>query len=345
MSTWTRKLALAVSAAALAACGGGGSDGPAATANPNYFPLDSGNRWVSQEAGKALPRVVRTTGPDSVQGVSGIGMHSYDPNDGSTDDSVFVASANSLRVYSKPTPTSAIEALTDGLELLRLPATPGSSHVLFDRTIDSGIDFDLDTVTDQATFRSVATVVGTETLTTRAGTFTDCLHVRAVMHTVYTYSSGAPAPVFDSATDYWYAPNIGLVKITSTTTGTTLTAPIETAEELVAYRVGSRTTDAVAPAVTAIAPATGSTVGAGAQVQATFDEALDGESVNPALLRVLDGSGQAVAGNVVAEGTVLRFVNTQPWSPGIYTVELAAGVPDLLGNTSTQGRSVTFTVN
>jgi Bacterial Ig-like domain len=333
---------LAVGVAVLAACGGGGSDAPAA--QPNYFPLDSGNRWVLQDASKAQPSILRTTGPDSVSGVTGTGMHSYDANDGSSNDSVVVAGANGVRVYMKPAPANGLEGLIDGIELFRLPATAGDSYVRANKSIDTGIDFDGDGVTDHVAYRSVVTVVGTETLTTPAGTFANCLHLLIVDHTVYTYSSGAAAPVFDATLDYWYAPQVGPAKIVAGITGTN-TTPINYEEVLVGYRVGTRSTDAVAPTVTTITPAAGSTVGAGAQVQVTFDEALYGESLNPALLRVLDASGQAVAGTAVVEGSVLRFVNTLPWAPGAYTVELAAGVPDLLGNTSTQTRSVPFAVN
>jgi Bacterial Ig-like domain len=334
---------LAVGVTMLAACGGGGSDAP--TAPANYFPLDSGNRWVLQESGKAQTNILRTTGPDSTRGVNGIGVHGYDANDGTSDDTVLVSSASGVRAYFKPPPTNAFEALTDGTELFRLPARAGDSFVQTDQSVNTGADYDRDAVNDQVSFRSVLTVVGTETLTTPAGTFADCLHVRVVSHTAYTYSTGAPAPVFDTTTDYWYAPNIGPVSLRSTATGTTLSTPTTYTENLVGYRVGTRSTDTVAPTVTTIAPAAGSTVGAGAQVQITFNEALYGESINPALLRVLDSNGQAVAGTAVVEGAVLRFVNTQLWAAGAYTIELAAGVPDLLGNTSTQTRSIAFTVN
>lgn len=343
--TWmpAKVLLLGWCIAALTACGGGGSDTP--TVNANYFPLESGDRWVYEDAGKTNPSVVSTTGPDGVRGLSGTGVHSYDANDGTTDDSVVAASADGVRVYFKPGPANPIEGLTDGIELFRLPAKPGEGYMRAEQNaVDTGIDFDGDNINDQVSYRSVVTLVGSETLTTPAGTFADCLYVVAIDHITYQYSTGASAPAFETSTMYWYAPGVGLAKVFSTRTGTT-PGIFRNLRVLVGYKAGTRSTDTVAPAVTTIAPAVGSTVGAGAQVQITFDETLYGESVNPALLRVFDSNGQAVAGAVVVEGTVLRFVNTLPWAPGAYTIELSAGVPDLLGNTSTQARSITFAVN
>jgi hypothetical protein len=334
----------------LAACGGGGGGSeaapevaPIATATSNHFPLDSNTRLVYITSAGSEPVVTSVTGTQLVGGQSGTLLSTVDPSGNSEDTVVYVATASGVREYA-PAGADALARAFDGTEIMRWPARAGDSYVQADSTFDAGEDFDGDGRSDRITLRAVLTVVGSETVVTPAGTFTNSLHQRQNVKLTYLPTlAGATPVVVDAVVDTWYAPNIGPVKTVVVTRGpgteTTLT------ETLSAYRVGTRSSDTVAPTVQSVAPGAQPTRGATTAVSAAFSEAMDAGSFTPGSFTVLNSEGRAIAGTVRVQGQAITFEAAQAWASGSYTARISTAARDLMGNALAADRQWAFSVD
>ncbi|MBL8305441.1 MAG: Ig-like domain-containing protein [Rubrivivax sp.] len=330
---------------ALAACGGGGGGGGGSTppvdpgvAGAPYFPLAIGDRWRALEDGTlSVGRVMDTA---TLDGTPTFRLRVED-SDGITD-LYYAKTDTGVTLVPAPADDELTRAI-GRVEVLRFPLRAGTSHVPVDKSIPNLIDADGDGRAETLRFRMEVTVVGFERLDTLVGTLEQVLHTRTVTtQSVTLTSNGAPITV-TVTTDDWYAPDIGPVRSTTTVVGNGVTE--NSTWTLQGYRAGSRSSDTVVPTIVARTPADGST-GRTPVVSLTFSEAVDRATVAADALRLTGPGGVVVPGQLQWTGdTQLGFVPSAALASGSYTVTLAAGTEDLLGNRMAAPTSWQFTLD
>jgi hypothetical protein len=338
----------------LASCGGGGGgggavgDGPGpgsgpviATAADNLFPLDTNGLWAYDTSTGGAPVTSRVTGLRNVAGASAVAVRNVDPAEGLDITTLYVASASGVRQYADAG-ASALERALDGIEVLRWGVAAGTSWVQFDRTVNAEQDFDGDGRSDSVAIRAEATAVGLETVTTPAGTFERCLRMRQNLQQTLLSSRGLAPITVTAVIEIWLAPGVGPVRTTSTFSSPSGTSS-ET-ETLREYRVGTRSSDTVAPTVQSTTPIA-AVRGFGASVTAVFSEPMDPDSVTASSFTVVDADGRAVAGSVSLTDLEARFEPAQPWASGSYTAQIGTAARDRLGNALACARSWSFSVD
>ncbi len=335
-------------AAALTSCGGGGggggSDGEGAALGGNYFPLDAGARWYYEGDAGSSVLGVRVVGPGSVGGISGTLVETEDRSlGGLVDQTIYAVAADGVRQYATPAPTDTIERALDGLQIMRFPLRVGDTFTQLDTTIDSGLDFDGDGRTDRLALHSEITVVGLETVSTAAGSFTEALHQRQTLTERIIPSGGASPVTVTIMGDVWYGNGVGEVQSTVRISGAGFDENYSS--RLAAYGVGNRRSEAVAPTVMSVTP-TLPVRSAVANISAVLSEVLDRHSVGAGSLLVRDAQGVAVPGTVAlqADDATLRFTPAAPWSDGVYVATLD-GVTDLVGNALAPPKTWTFAID
>ncbi len=330
---------------ALAACGGGGGGGGGSTtpvdpgvAGAPYFPLAVGDRWRALEDG--APSVGRVLDTVTLDGTPTWRLRVED-SDG-ISDLHYAKSDSGITLVPAPGDDELTRAV-GRVDVLRFPLRAGTSHVAVDKSIPNLIDADGDGRAETLRFRMEVTVVGFERLDTLVGTLDQVLHTRTVItQSVTLTSNGAPITV-TVTTDDWYAPDIGPVRGTTTVVGNGVTE--NSTWTLQGYRAGTRSSDTVVPTIVARTPADGST-GRTPVVSLTFSEAVDRATVAADALRLTGPGGVAVPGQLQWTGdTQLGFVPSGALASGTYTVTLAAGTEDLLGNRMAAPTSWQFTLD
>lgn len=323
----------------LAGCGGGGGGGESEepVLEGNFFPLAVGDRWIYVDA-QDHQVVVRATQPWVVDGKEGIAVVTEDPGggDGFTVLRVTPSAVEELLVDSPDWLDGPIGPVT----LARFPLRAGDRFVQVDKTIS--LDFDENGVVDSADVRSEVEVVGLETVTVPVGTLAGSLHLRTSI-AIVVQLAGLAQPVSVTATiDDWYAPDIGQARSEIRIEGDGVAETSSVALE--GYRVGPRSSDTIAPTVTASAPADGSLQPVGAAVTAAFSESMDAESLRSGFV-LRDGAGRSVAGFVQLDGQTARFTPSGPLTGGRYVAVLGVGVTDRLGNPLATERSWSFEID
>ncbi len=329
----------------LAACGGGGGGGGGGDPAPpaltgNFFPLAVGDRWV-YDSGTGAPAVtVRATGTRAVDGQTGIVVVTEDPVDGASE-SIYVVSANSVRQV----PTGATDPLVAAigpLDVMRFPLRAGDRWTQIDTTIDTGMDFDGDGRQERATVRSEVQVIGLESVSTPLAAFAGSLHQRTTL-TVGVQLTSVPQTVTVVTTvDDWYAPDLGPVRTQFVTTSQGMSETQTLA--LTGYRVGTRSSDTVAPTVLALSPADGGTLRPDGQLTVTFSEAMDWLAVVPATTLTAPG-GQTVGLGYQVQGNTVTYFPNGGLVTGRYTAQLGTGATDLFGNPLAQAINWSFDVD
>ena len=339
---------LVLFAALLASCGGGGGGGSTdgtsngdAVSQSTYLPLDANSRWIYTNTPGGAQTTVRVLGAQSANGQNGILVQDIDGASNSVSDSVYVQTSAGVFEY----PTVGSDPLTKAvgaLQLMRFPVSVGDSFIQVDKSIDSGLDFDGDGISDRVALHSVVTVVGFENISTPAGTFSNCLHQQTVASETISFSTNGENVTINVISDDWYAPAVGLVRSSATARSGTISDT--STQTLVAYGVGSRKSETVPPTVQTVTPAS---IGAGSvvAVSAAFSEAMDAVSLSSGAFTVVGSNNQAVAGTVQVDGTTARFTPTQPWASGSYTARISTAAQDLVGNALASERTWNFTVD
>lgn len=351
MSTGRWKVAAALGAAtlALAACGGhveGGAATGVGVPAADYAATATGNHWVYADAGTSQGTVVHAAGNATLDGRSGVltltTRHPLsDPWQSSTAAQALVATATGGAQRVPSTGGGALDQALGTVELYRLPASIGDSFVQADKTVDGPVDGDGDGIADRWTLHSTVSVVGMETVVVAAGRFDDCLHLRTVISQRVTLSQSGQTQDTETTRDDWYAPGIGPVRMDTVSVSGPITG--RSALALVAYRVGTRSSDASAPTIAQITPGNGFAGAAPATVTVVFSEAVDPASAR-AGVALLDGNGQAVAGSVSGQGGTVVFTPQSPLGLGHYAVQVAASVTDVAGNALGSAVSAQFDV-
>lgn len=330
--------------AVLAACGGGGGGGGGGGEAPvlsgNFFPLAVGDRWV-YDGGVAAPVVtVRATEARRVDGQDGIAVVTEDPMDGASE-SVYVVTAASVRQV----PTSATDPLVAAigpLDVMRFPLHAGDRWVQIDTSLDTGMDFDGDGRQERATVRSEVQVMGLERATTPVATFAGSLHQRTTLTVTVQLTSVAQTVTVVSTVDDWYAPDIGPVRTQMLVSSQGMSETQTLA--LTGYRVGTRSSDTVAPTVLATSPPDGGVVRPDGALSVTFSEAMDWPAVVAATTLTAPG-GQPVGLGWQAQGNTVSFLPSGGLVTGRYTAQVGTGASDLFGNPLAQAATWQFDVD
>lgn len=347
---WGRRAAVWALAATLLGCGGGGGggggsglpDGLVLSATGKFFPTDADSRWVYSSSTNEEITTQTVVGTQVVDGGTAKVVQSVSLLDGRRSSSAYLTDSDGVREYLSDAADPVSDALS-GLHVIRWPAAAGDNFELLDRTIDSGVDYDGDNRPDRIALRVELSVIGSETLSTPAGRFENCAHQRQTLRQTLLPSSGQAAVTIVATIESWFAPGVGLVRSTlAVEAGTQSTRETLT---LTGYRVGTLTSDAVAPVVRRVTPSTSPSRGSSTSVSAVFDEAVDPASVLGKDLRVRDAQGNVVGGSVEVQGKTVRFVPTQEWVSGTYRAELSGTVRDLLGNALGAAKQWQFTVD
>lgn len=336
----------------LAACGGGGgseagggspgggASGPRFTAD--YLPLNTGDR-----------RLLRVTaGPDSgsvssetIGAQIQVGPYAaFETRDEAGELSYLARTGTAVVALPGPQSDSLSIALGP-VDVVRFGLAPGDSVLLFDRSLS--VDVDGDGRTDNLTIRADFTVVAFETLTLTPGNFPDTARTRTVLRTSIGFGGGGSGSL-TLTTDEWYAPGVGLVR-TLTTTSLAGQPTTTDSSEVLAYGVGGRRSETVAPQLQSAAPANGSAGPPPAVVLLRFSERIDRATLQaPGGLRLLDSAGNSVA--VVLSAYDINSVTEASLRPdlvlpdGSYTVRAAANVVDWANN-PLAGTATVFTVD
>lgn len=359
----TRPLLL-LSSLLLSACGGGGGGGTgggAATGDVgNYLPMAVGNRWLYQQDEAVDLGVVehnanleKISGTTLVAGQEALLRHFawLAPNRGMY-----------FELSQAKTPTGLVSVLDPatspgGLSqmlLLRLPLAAGDSYIARDYTgLVSTTESDGDGQPEHIDFRATVDVLGVESVTVPAGTFTAMKVRTQTLYRVNYSADGSSHTVTATATD-WYAPGVGRVRNTSDNVGTSLPAgtssTYSTTNELAAWKVDGVSSDTTAPTVVSHLPAADASVASDTEIFVTFSEHMDPVT----LMLLLGGDGPwftledashqpvPVTDERYSDKT-LTITPQVPLSAGTYTATLA-GATDAMGN-ALAPVSWSFTVN
>lgn len=338
---WLKRSASRLLLITLVACGGGGSEsggptpGPEPQADADYFPLAVGDRWTYRDERASLS-TARVTGSRVAQGVNAIVVRSDDAA-GSSEDLYDKTAAGVFVLASAG--ADAVERALASVPVLKLPLVAGSSDVTLDRSFPGYADFDGDGRADTLSLRAVSSVVGFETLTTPAGRLSNVAHTRTVLTATATLSSNGQTAEETITSDDWFAPDIGLVRSVGTAVGGG--GEVDT----VAYRVGSRRSESVAPTAASVTPVDKSASRAGA-VSVRFSEPMDRFAGGDFGLTLRDSTGQAVAGSMYWDDEqTLRFQPTTPLGTGAYRASLTPTAEDWAGNKLATTREWTFDID
>ncbi len=321
----------------VAGCGGGGGGGASQpdSRSADYFPLAVDHRWTYGEAG--VPVHVRFSQERSVAGrpVSVIQVL----RSGQIEEQLYAKTA--AGVVSLPGADPFEQALGE-VTVLRLPVVAGDSYLTLDRTINGLVDADGDRQPDSLAIRAEATVVGFETLTTPAGTFSEVAHVRTRITQTLTLADGGRVFVANGTVDDWYAPQIGPVRSVTTWTGTIADGTTE--QVIVAYRVGSARSETTPPRVAVLTPAAGS-VSDNSFIRVQFDEPLDAFVDFSQALSLNTADGQPVPGAWRRLDETTFIFDAQSLLSGVFAVALSADIVDRAGNAALAEQVGSFTVD
>jgi hypothetical protein len=325
---------LLVVATALASCGGGGG-GDSETAR--YFPLAVGDHWTYDSDEHS-----RVTGLRTVNGESAFVVQSYDIGGNPFDETLYVVDSDGIRRL--PDATGLVSAEIGPIQLMRFPVTAGDTFVQIDNaTIDLDIDLDGDGRGETLSYFSQVTVLGFETVSTPAGTFTNTAHQRTELRETLTYSRDGSRDRGTSVVDEWFAPGVGLVRQTRTIGYGGQSQSWSTL--LAAYSVGGERSESVPPTVVSVSPAADAIAGAGAVLRVDFSESMDPLTLTTTTIVVADAAGRAVPGTVQVGAQQATFVPSLGWSSGSYTARVTTGAMDRAGNALAAQHEWSFTLD
>ena len=324
-----RRLATLVLVVLVGACGGGGGTASGvvpAPAGADYFPLNIGDVWYYSGANGATSEV-RVTGTRVVNGRTVFVVVTTDPSGPS--ESLYEKSATGVTTVPAAG-ASEFEVAFAKIPALSLPFVQGQTLVPVDQHLADVGDLDGDGRADSASLRAEVTMMGFETLSTPAGTWSKVAHLKTVLTEVVTLSASNRTSTVVGTSDDWYAPDVGLVRSEYNIVG-------EAAGQgdhltLKAYHAGALRSEAVAPSLSARSPAVGSVV-RDLALSASFSEAMDPYGVAADALQLTGPDGKAVPGTVSwKDDHTLAFVPANVLSSGAYTARIGASVHDLVGN-------------
>jgi len=188
----------------------------------DYFPDATGSRWTYRGQITEGPlqtiestfftNVSTVTGTKTINGVKVTVFHDTNPGNHGPADSYYRRDSVGI-VYYGSDPGTPLEKQITPYQIFRFPLSVPSSFQQFDRNgLDFGTDMDRDGVDEKTDVKGWSTIIGRETVTVPAGTFTNALKVEAKMTMrIHLSSSRRTISGFDVMTA-WFVKGVGLVK-------------------------------------------------------------------------------------------------------------------------------------
>ena len=190
-----------------------------------YFPDAVGSHWRYRGHIEELPlqkiavtksyrNVSTVMGTHSINGVTVKVFHDTNPGDHGPTDSYYRRDTAGV-VYYGSLPGTPIERQVTPYQIVRFPIVVPSSFQQFDRKgLDFGNDLDGDEVQEKVDVEASMTVVGKESVTVPAGTYTDAIKMEARMSMRIHLSKSKRSVVSTDLLIAWFVRGIGLVKYT-----------------------------------------------------------------------------------------------------------------------------------
>jgi hypothetical protein len=188
----------------------------------DYFPDQVGNVWhyrgqvtegpLQTIEHKFFSNVSSVTGTKAIKGMTVSVFHDTNPGNHGTMDSFYRRDSVGI-VYYGSEPGTPFEKQLVPYQIVRFPMQVPSSFPQFNRkNLDFGADLDRDGVNEKADAQGDATVMGQESVTVPAGTFTDAVKVQARMHMQIRLSGAKKTATGTDVMTAWFVKGVGLVK-------------------------------------------------------------------------------------------------------------------------------------
>jgi hypothetical protein len=188
----------------------------------DYFPDATGNRWsyrghltdgpLQTVENKLFTNVSTVTGTKTIKGVTVTVFHDTNPGNHGPTDSYYRRDSVGI-VYYGSEPGTPLEKQISPYQIFRFPLKVPSSFQQFDRAgLDFGSDMDHDGTDEKTDVKGWTSIVGRETVTVPAGTFTDAIKVEAKMTMRIHLSSSRRVIAGLDVMTAWFAKGVGLVK-------------------------------------------------------------------------------------------------------------------------------------
>ena len=163
---------------------------------------------------KFFTNVSTVTETKTINGVNVMVFHDTNPGNHGPSDSYYRRDQVGI-VYYGSDPGTPLEKQITPYQIFRFPLKVPSSFQQFDRTgLDFGSDMDRDGTDEKVDARGWSSVIGRESITVPAGTFSDAIKVEARMTMkIHVSASRRTVSGIDVMTA-WFAKGVGLVKYT-----------------------------------------------------------------------------------------------------------------------------------
>lgn len=187
-----------------------------------YFPDAQGMQWryrgevmegpLQTIARNGFVNVSTVKGTDKIKGVSVKVFHDTNPGNHGASDSYYRKDPAGI-VYYGSDPGTPLEKQLIPYQIVRFPIDIPSSFQQFNRKgLDFGSDLDGDERNEQADMEAVVTVIGKESVTVPAGTYSDAIRVEARMTMRITLSGNHRSALGTDVMTAWFAKGVGLIK-------------------------------------------------------------------------------------------------------------------------------------
>ena len=190
-----------------------------------YFPDAIGSRWryrgrieewplqkISES--KGYVNVSTVSGTQTVKGVTVTVFHDTNPGNHGPTDSYYRRDAVGV-VYYGSLPGTPVERQVIPYQIVRFPIAIPSSFQQFDRKgIDFGTDVDGDGTQEKVDVDASVTMVGKESVSVPAGSYTNAVRMEARMSLRIHLSKSKRSVVSTDVLTAWFARGVGLVKYT-----------------------------------------------------------------------------------------------------------------------------------
>lgn len=335
-------LVAALTSLVLAACGGGGGGSSDSSPSPtppvpapvtlsaDVYPLAAGDRRTWRVSSGSQMGGLRSERAGEAVQLEGQAAWPVRSEDGEVE--YFARTATGVLSV----PGAGADPLAKALgpvELLRFGQVAGTTAELLKRTLT--IDLNGDGRADSVDILIESTFSGYESVTTAAGSFPAAARLLTVARITTRVTGNANIGSLIVSAEEWFAPGIGPVRSVTTTTSTAQPTETET-EELLAYGIGIKRSETVAPTLLSSNLTPDSVLpSAPANIELNFSEALDPLTLDGgAGLSLVDSSGQLLAiGRTLADGG--KRVTLSPLAAlpdGRYELRLGSGLTDLANN-------------
>lgn len=213
----------------------------------NYFPMTQGNAWSFQgihtETNQPTINFQNTlaiAGTTLVDGITATVRSESNPQGSGTPENDYVTKeTDGITFRGNNDPTDHTTPQIVPYRELRFPLQAGTSYQSVTRSgFDFGQDVDGDGRNETANVTSQVTVIGFETVTVPAGTFTNTAQVQSQITLTVILSKSGSAVTIGGTQTLWLAPGIGPVKEQQVIQGQGVTET--TSEELVSYLVNGQ---------------------------------------------------------------------------------------------------------